>query len=125
MRRTGLTRDGTFLVEGGERTRAVRNLRFTDSILEALGRVDGVGNRGRVESDPRQTMMRDADVRGMTLFNVSDADLAEGSLFPRVYELRRVTPQDVRRVANRYVTGIRFAYVGDPSRVSADRLRAF
>ena len=42
-----------------------------------------------------------------------------------VDELRRVTPQDVRRVANRYVTGIRFAYVGDPSRVSAERLRAF
>ncbi len=39
---TGLTRDGTFLIEGGERTRGVRNLRFTDSVLEAFARIDGV-----------------------------------------------------------------------------------
>ncbi|MCR4426820.1 MAG: TldD/PmbA family protein [Firmicutes bacterium] len=30
---TGMTRDGTFLVEGGRITRPLRNLRFTDSIL--------------------------------------------------------------------------------------------
>ena len=43
---TGLTRNGTFLVEGGEVVRAVRNLRFTQSYLEALGpgRVLGVGS---------------------------------------------------------------------------------
>jgi predicted Zn-dependent protease len=43
---TGLTRDGTFLIEGGKITRAVHNLRFTDSLLEAFERVDGV-TRGR------------------------------------------------------------------------------
>ena len=43
---TGLTRDGTFLIEGGKITRAVGNLRFTDSLLEAFERVDGV-TRGR------------------------------------------------------------------------------
>lgn len=42
-----------------------------------------------------------------------------------VDELREVTPTDVRRVANRYITGIRFAYVGDPSRAPAARFRAF
>ncbi len=38
---TGLTRDGCFLVEKGKITRAVGNLRFTDSLLEGLERCDG------------------------------------------------------------------------------------
>jgi predicted Zn-dependent protease len=38
---TGLTRDGCFLVEKGKITRAVGNLRFTDSLLEGLSRCDG------------------------------------------------------------------------------------
>jgi predicted Zn-dependent protease len=38
---TGLTRDGCFLVEKGRITRAVGNLRFTDSLLEGLARCDG------------------------------------------------------------------------------------
>ena len=41
---TGLTRDGTFLIEGGKITRGVRNLRFNDSILEAFDRIDGVSS---------------------------------------------------------------------------------
>jgi predicted Zn-dependent protease len=40
---TGMTRDGTFLIEGGRVGRAVTNLRFTESVLAALGRVGGVG----------------------------------------------------------------------------------
>jgi PmbA protein len=38
---TGLTRDGCFLVEHGQITRPVGNLRFTDSLLEGLARCDG------------------------------------------------------------------------------------
>jgi predicted Zn-dependent protease len=38
-----MTRDGTFAIEGGRVGRPVKNLRFTESILEALGRVGGVG----------------------------------------------------------------------------------
>jgi predicted Zn-dependent protease len=38
---TGLTRDGTFLVENGKVTGAVESMRFTDSLLEALERSDG------------------------------------------------------------------------------------
>jgi PmbA protein len=34
---TGMTRDGTFLIENGQVTRGVRNLRFNQSIVEALG----------------------------------------------------------------------------------------
>ena len=42
---TGMTRDGTFLVEDGRArpSAAVRNLRFTQSILEALSAVRAVG----------------------------------------------------------------------------------
>ncbi len=44
---TGLTRDGTFLIENGRRTRGIRNLRFTDSILEAFRRIDGISGACR------------------------------------------------------------------------------
>ena len=36
---TGLTRDGTFLIENGKIKGAVKNLRFTNSILDALSQV--------------------------------------------------------------------------------------
>jgi len=42
---TGLTRDGTFLVENGRIVRAVGGLRFTDSVTEAFGRLDGLTQR--------------------------------------------------------------------------------
>ena len=34
---TGMTRDGTFLIEDGKVTRGVRNLRFNQSLVDALG----------------------------------------------------------------------------------------
>ena len=40
---TGMTRDGTFLIEHGELTRPVKNLRFTQSILDALNSVQAIG----------------------------------------------------------------------------------
>ena len=39
---TGMTRDGTFLVENGRAVRPVRNLRYTENVLEALGRIDAM-----------------------------------------------------------------------------------
>jgi NADPH2:quinone reductase len=45
------------------------------SVLAKFGRVVVVGNRGRIEIDPRQTMARDADIRGMTIMNVTDPEL--------------------------------------------------
>jgi predicted Zn-dependent protease len=41
---TGMTRNGTFLVEDGEVVGPVRNLRFTDSLVRALSRVAAVGS---------------------------------------------------------------------------------
>ena len=43
---TGMTRDGTFLIEDGEIGQPVKNLRFTESILKVLSRVSAV-SRGR------------------------------------------------------------------------------
>jgi PmbA protein len=40
---TGMTRDGTFLIENGTVTRPVRDLRFTQSIVDALSDVRGIG----------------------------------------------------------------------------------
>ena len=45
------------------------------SILAKGGRVVVVGSRGPVEINPRDTMVRDAAIHGMLLFNVSDRDL--------------------------------------------------
>ena len=45
---TGMTRDGTFLVENGEIAHPVKNLRFTQSYLEALNHVELVGRQTRL-----------------------------------------------------------------------------
>ncbi|MCC6175364.1 MAG: TldD/PmbA family protein [Chloroflexi bacterium] len=45
---TGLTRDGTFLIENGEVGRAVKNLRFTESILGAWNRLGALGSTVRL-----------------------------------------------------------------------------
>ena len=39
---TGMTRDGTFLIENGRLGRPLKNLRFTQSAVEALARCEGV-----------------------------------------------------------------------------------
>jgi predicted Zn-dependent protease len=44
---TGMTRDGTFLVEGGKVVAPVRNLRFTQSYLEALAGAVAVSSERR------------------------------------------------------------------------------
>jgi len=45
---TGMTRDGTFLVEDGEIVGPVRNLRFTQSYLDALTGVDAVSRERKL-----------------------------------------------------------------------------
>lgn len=41
---TGMTRDGVFLIEDGELTYPVKNLRFTQSYVDALANVEAVGH---------------------------------------------------------------------------------
>jgi predicted Zn-dependent protease len=48
---TGMTRDGTFLIERGEIVGPVMNFRFTQSILDALSNASLVGNRAELASE--------------------------------------------------------------------------
>jgi predicted Zn-dependent protease len=58
---TGLTRDGTFLVENGKITRAVKNLRFNDSPVFMLNNLEALGTPVRVSASedggPGQAVM--------------------------------------------------------------------
>ncbi len=51
------------------------NLQKDLTMLAQGGRVVVIGNRGTIELNPRDTMIRDADIRGMTLWNASPAEL--------------------------------------------------
>jgi NADPH2:quinone reductase len=55
---------------------ANKNLGKDLGMLALRGRVVVIGSRGAVEVNPRDTMVRDAVVYGMTSFNISDQDLA-------------------------------------------------
>jgi NADPH:quinone reductase len=55
---------------------ANENLGKDLTILAKGGRVAIVGSRGRVEIDPRDTMQRDVDLRGMVLPNTPPAKMA-------------------------------------------------
>jgi len=48
---TGMTRDGVFLIEGGEIQGAVKDLRFTQSYVEALNNVEAIGAEVRLVVD--------------------------------------------------------------------------
>ena len=46
-------------------------------LIAARGRIVVVGNRGRVEIDPRKTMAKDSSISGVMLFNASRDELHE------------------------------------------------
>ena len=48
---TGMTRDGTWLIQDGQVRHPVKNLRFTQSILEALSNVEAVGRESVTASE--------------------------------------------------------------------------
>jgi predicted Zn-dependent protease len=45
---TGMTRDGTFLIEHGEVTQPLKNMRFTTSYLDALNHVRAIGRETKL-----------------------------------------------------------------------------
>ena len=45
---TGMTRDGTFMIENGQITHPVKDLRFTQSYVEALAGVEHVGSESKL-----------------------------------------------------------------------------
>jgi predicted Zn-dependent protease len=53
---TGLTRDGTFLIENGQVTLPVKNLRFTSSYIDVLKNTRAVGRETKLMHDERTEM---------------------------------------------------------------------
>ena len=75
---TGLTRDGTFLIENGKITRAVKNLRFNDSPVFMLNNLEALGTPVRVSASedggPGQAVMvPPMKVRDFNFTSLSDA----------------------------------------------------
>jgi PmbA protein len=48
---TGMTRDGTFLIEDGKLARGVKNLRYTQNAIEALSNVEAVGDQTEISTE--------------------------------------------------------------------------
>jgi predicted Zn-dependent protease len=75
---TGLTRDGTFLIENGKIARPVTNFRFNQSLSELLANVEMLGRPTRVSADESSSagtpvVVPALKVRDFTLSSVSDA----------------------------------------------------
>ncbi len=71
---TGMTRDGTWWIEGGEVAYPVKNLRFTQSILDALSNVEAIGREAVLASEFFFAASRvpALKVSGFTFSGVSD-----------------------------------------------------
>jgi predicted Zn-dependent protease len=54
---TGMTRDGTFLVEGGRVTAGVRNFRFNQSLIEMLSNVESLSRPVRASGEESPDMV--------------------------------------------------------------------
>jgi predicted Zn-dependent protease len=67
---TGLTRDGTFLIENGKVTRPVKNFRFNESPLFMLNKIDELGRAERVSTGLVVPSLR---VKDFTFTSLSDA----------------------------------------------------
>jgi PmbA protein len=73
---TGTTRDGTFLIEDGRIVARVKNLRFTESMVEAFGRVEAIAKTSRITRDWWSTFdpvlpcvkIKDFSFTGSTMF---------------------------------------------------------
>jgi predicted Zn-dependent protease len=75
---TGLTRDGTFLIENGRITRAVKNLRFNESPIFMLNNIDAMGRPVRVSASESGSagaaiVVPPLRVRDFTFTSMSDA----------------------------------------------------
>jgi len=65
---TGMTRDGTFLIENGKITKPLKNLRFTQSVLDAFAHVEALGRELKMVKDewnPIGTCVPAVKIRGL------------------------------------------------------------
>jgi predicted Zn-dependent protease len=69
---TGMTRDGTFLVEGGQVTSGVRNFRFNVGLMEMLSNVEALSPAARASGEETFDMVVPAmKVRGFNFTEVT------------------------------------------------------
>jgi predicted Zn-dependent protease len=69
---TGMTRDGTFLVEGGRVTAGVRNFRFNVGLMEMLSNVEAIGEAVRASGEETFDMVAPSmKVRGFNFTEVT------------------------------------------------------
>jgi PmbA protein len=69
---TGMTRDGTFLVEGGKVTQGIRNFRFNQSLIDTLNNVEAMGPAVRASGEEAFDMVVPAmKVRGFNFTEVT------------------------------------------------------
>jgi predicted Zn-dependent protease len=69
---TGMTRDGTFLVEGGKVKGGIRNFRFNQSIIDTLNNVEAMGMAVRASGEEAFDMVVPAmKVRGFNFTEVT------------------------------------------------------
>jgi len=71
---TGMTRDGTFLVENGEVTRGIKNLRFNVSLIELLNNIVSSGK-------PRRTAGEEGVPQVVPAMKVADFNFTEVTRF--------------------------------------------
>ena len=67
---TGLTRDGTFLIEKGKITRSLKNFRWNESPLFMLGKLEEIG---RAETTAAGQVMPSIRARDFNFTSLSDA----------------------------------------------------
>jgi predicted Zn-dependent protease len=72
---TGLTRDGTFLIENGKISKAIKNFRFNESPLFMLNNLDAIGRAVRVAGTEAggDVVMPALKVRDFNFTSLSDA----------------------------------------------------
>ncbi len=72
---TGLTRDGTFLIENGKITKSLRNFRFNDSPLFMLNNLEQIGQPVRLAGTEQggNVVMPPIKVRDFTFTSLSEA----------------------------------------------------
>jgi predicted Zn-dependent protease len=67
---TGLTRDGTFLIENGKITRSLKNFRWNESPLFMLNKIDDLG---KAEPTAAGQVMPAIRAKDFTFTSLSDA----------------------------------------------------
>jgi predicted Zn-dependent protease len=69
---TGMTRDGTFLIENGKVACGIRNFRFNQSLIEMLNSVEAMGPAVRASGEEAFDMVVPAmKVRGFNFTEVT------------------------------------------------------